>query len=122
MVPEDWELTETEDGVELRAAQNPVGLLEITALVRDDRDFVDEDVHEFAQEQFETEVPMVPIQCGDFSGFGTAFESESDDWSVFMVYRGRQFLFATYHCPLKAEAEDEQVDAILATLKVEDLD
>lgn len=119
MVPENWELTETEDGVELRAKEEPVGLLEISALIRDDRDFVDEDVQEFSKEQLGEDAPLVPVECGQFSGFGTAFDSDEASWSVFMVYAGKQFLFATYHCPLNADSEDDQVDAILDTLSVE---
>ena len=120
MVPDDWELTETEGGVELQAKE-PLGLLEVSALIRDDRDFIDEDLQELSDEQLGPDAPLVPIECGAFSGFGTAFDSEDTAWKVFLLRAGMQMLFVTYHCPLDADGtEDEQVDLIMETLSLED--
>ena len=99
MVPDDWELTETEGGVELQAKE-PLGLLEVSALIRDDRDFIDEDLQELSDEQLGPDAPLVPIECGAFSGFGTAFDSEDTAWKVFLL--ARWHANAVRHLPLPA--------------------
>jgi len=118
LVTEDWELRETEGGVELQAKE-PVGLLEFAALLRDDRDFTDDDLKELCEEQLGPEAPLIAVDCGQFSGFGTAFESEDTSWKVFVLRSGRQMLFTTYHCALDDDGkEDDLVDEMLSTLSV----
>ena len=62
--------------------------------------------------------PLVPVRCGDFSGYLTQFETGDGRWlRGWVLHAGPIPLDATYPCALSdAGRDDAAVGAMLATL------
>jgi len=113
-LPEEWEAEQEEETIVI-GDDDGVGVLEITALERDEAD--DGDLEVLAQQLFPA-LAAKPTTIGDFSGLYFEYRDEGDAVREWVVRKGAQIVLVTYSCDDEnAGLDDEIVDEILQTLR-----
>ena len=94
--------------------RDDVGCLEISALRKEQGDFSDADLDDFA----EAGLAWQRVTCGSFRGHCASFVEEGDAIREWHLYAGDLLLFITYSCDAgNGGLDDAAVDDILDSLR-----
>lgn len=118
-VPSSWDW---EDGSPAMAfaRRDGLGVLQISAHTKHDGDVTFFDVMSTASERCDESVPLDACDVGDFRGLVATVARPEGHFREWWLSAGPTFVYVTYNCSLEhAGAEDEEVDAVLATLRDE---
>ncbi|MDB6061856.1 MAG: hypothetical protein JWM78_1959 [Verrucomicrobiaceae bacterium] len=116
-LPDEWEAEQEEETIIL-CDEDGVGMIEITALERDESGVVD--LQALAAQLFPDHPAATAAQLGDFTGLYFQYHDEGDAVREWLLSKGEQVVLISYSCDIEnAAMDDEFVDGILDTLRAE---
>lgn len=123
-----WELqlapswsAQTDRDCESIVRADGLGALQIST-ARKDSDVTDDDLQQFAHDEFGRDFRFTPVKLGDFVGIELRQDFEGAHWRRWFVRHRDVILFATYLCePPDKGKEDADVDRMLSTLRATDV-
>lgn len=116
-IPDDWQAEQDPDCVSI-FHDDSFGILQISA-DQFEEEVTFDTLEELAEEHIDAGAEPEEVQLGPFSGFTLDYSIDNEYWREWYLRYDRLFLYVTYNCQLEDESnEDDIIDAILASLKI----
>ena len=116
-IPDDWQVEQDPDCVSI-FHDDSFGILQISA-EQFDEEVSFETLQDLAEEHIDAGADPDEVEFGPFEGITLDYSIENEYWREWYLKYDRLFVFVTYNCLLEDESnEDDIIDAILASLKI----
>lgn len=117
-VPDSWNSMENADCVSFVAIV-PVGVLQISAVRKEDGHVTDEDIREFAAERLSEDrcsAALTDIDLKHVSGIHVSYTKDDVRWEEWWLRYGHTMVYATYNASL-ANHSQQEIQAEIGTVQ-----